>query len=168
MKNIYLFIIIMGILTAGCTMNVKGIEEYAPVLEIDASDTLRFTIDAGEDNQWGWQDSDTIFEDIIITETAGNNAYITSVSWKIEDYEGGTQETGEHVFTAPIELHAGKSDTLELEITLRGHDAQDIDESDGNEDSVARGIIKFSAEYYDELSAVHTSKYFYSYITAVK
>ncbi|MFO8062533.1 MAG: hypothetical protein R6U31_06360 [bacterium] len=168
MKKIYLFITVMAILTAGCTMNVKGIEEYAPVLTIDASDTLRFTIDAGEDNEWGWEDSDTVLEDIIITETEGNNAYITSVSWRIEDYEGRMQENGEHVFTSPLKLPAGKSDTLELEIMLRGHDAQDIDESDGNEDSVARGIIKFSAEYYDELSAVHTTKYFYSYITAVK
>ncbi len=167
MKRLILFIITIALIL-GCSVDKASFSEYYPAIEIEMIDTLRFVIPTGDNEVWDYEDRDSTDIDLIISEENGLDAFITSISWRIEDYNGTNREHDDYIPLRPIELKGNKSDTLTIPIYLNGHDAQDIDENDGNEDSVGRGIITFEMTFYDDNGYTSSTRKFYAYIIAVK
>ena len=167
MKKIFVILLFVGILTS-CYMSPTGIRYYQPVIEIDLNDTLKFTVDPGEDDVWNWEDEDSLNLNVVFTETEGIDAFITEVSWSILDYAGNTREHFTKIFTSPQELKANSEDTLAILFFLNGHHANDLDEEDGAEDGVAYGIAEIEVKFYDNNGVTFISRSFYRDVIAVK
>lgn len=149
-------------------MSPTSVIYYQPVVSLDMSDTLRFSIDPGDDDIWNHEDEDTLNTSVVFTETAGIDAYITAVEWRIKDYDGNTRETGVKIFTAPQLINGDKSDTFNILFVLNGGNASQIDEFDGAQDDVAFGIIEVDAKMYDNNGVTYTTRTLYKNITAVQ
>jgi len=167
MKKLFFILILAAVITS-CYMSPTAIKYYQPVIDISLDDTLRFSIDPGEDDVWNWEDEDSLNLDVIFKETEGIDAFLTEVAWEIKDYNGDTREHFTKIFTAPQELKANSEDTLDILFFLNGHYANDIDEEDGADDGVAYGTIEITVKFYDNNGVTFNSRTFYRDIIAVK
>lgn len=157
MKKIILFSFIIALL-AGCYTSPTATILYQPTITLDTDEMHQFILDPQEDGVWTWDDSDTVDFSIIITESEGIDAYITEINWKIKDYEQTTRETGLKVLTSPLLVKANSTDTLSVPVIINGHDADHIDEADGDNDNVALGIIEIGCDFYDKRGVTYASR----------
>lgn len=166
MKKLF-YILFFLILLSSCYTSPTSIKYYQPVLDISMKDTLNFSIPLGNDSIWNYQDVDSIYENIIIFENQGLNAYITEIDWEICDYTNRVREDYSKIYLNPVKISKNSSDTITLLFYLFGSSASRIDEEDGIEDNIAYGIIKLTIKYYDDNGLTYNSKIFYKNIKAV-
>jgi len=157
MKNL-MFLTFVLLILAGCYTSPTAIILYQPTLALNTEDLHQFVIDPQDDGIWGWDDTDTVDFEIVITETEGIDAYITELNWRVKDYEQVTRENGLKVLTAPFLIKGNKEDTLTISVIINGHDADHIDDADGTNDNVALGIIEISCDFYDKNGVTYSSR----------
>lgn len=162
-----IFIIFLLILLSSCYTSPVALKYYQPVLDISMKDTLEFIIPKGTDSIWNYEDVDSIFEDMIIFENQGLNAYITEIDWNIYDYSSRLRESYKKIFLKPVLINKSSNDTLSILFYLNGDDASRIDSEDGSTDNVAYGIVKIQIKYYDDYGLTYSSNIFYKNLKAI-
>jgi len=130
-------------------------------------DTLNFSIPLGSDSVWSSDDVDSLYEDVVIFENEGLNAYITEIEWEIYDYSDRRREEYTKIFLNPVKVDGKSNDTLSILFFLNGSSAQRLDENDGSKDNVAYGTIRLNIKFYDDYGLTYTSKTFYKNVKAV-
>ncbi|MEJ5307765.1 MAG: hypothetical protein WHT27_05660 [candidate division WOR-3 bacterium] len=166
MKKIF-YILFFTIFLSSCYTSPTSIKYYQPILDISMKDTLNFSIPLGNDSIWNYEDVDSIYENIIIFENQGLNAYITEIDWEIYDYTNRVRENYNKIYLNPVKIEKNSSDTISLLFFLYGSSALRIDQEDGVEDNVAYGTIQLKIKYYDDNGITYTSKIFYKNVKAV-
>ncbi|HAF08013.1 MAG: hypothetical protein QME48_05195 [bacterium] len=166
MKKIVLILFLTLLLTS-CYTSPTSIKYFQPVLDIDMKDTLNFSIPLGNDSVWDNDDVDSLYEDLVILENEGLNAYITEIAWEIYDYSDRRREDYTKIFLNPVKVDGKSTDTLSLLFFLSGLSASRLDENDGSKDNVAYGTIRLNIKFYDDYGLTYTSKTFYKYVKAV-
>lgn len=161
MKRLFLMLFIAAVLSAGCVKEPVALYFEQPVLVSTLSDTTQsvFQVPDIDSNGWHHWDSgaDTISMSLYIKETAGQNALISGISYKIYDIDGNMINSKNESYIPYINMNARGQDTLSMSIIVDEGDANDLDDADGINDNVGEGYVSFNVNFLDEKGNQYSS-----------
>ncbi|NIA23223.1 MAG: hypothetical protein GWP03_03570 [Proteobacteria bacterium] len=161
MKKLFAALFVVAILSAGCVKEPVALYFEQPVVVSTLADTTRaiFQVPDVDSNGWHHWDSgaDTITMSLYIKETAGENALISGISYKIYDIDGNMVDSRGNSYIPYTNMNAHDQDTLSMNIIVDEGDAKDLDDADGISDNVGTGYVSFTVNFLDEKGTQYSS-----------
>ncbi len=172
MKKLLVVLFVLAILSTGCVKEPVALYFEQPIISSSLADTSLavFAVPDVDSNGWHHWDSgaDTLSMSLYIHETAGQNALVSGISYRVYDIDGNQISSKSESYIPFINMNAHGQDTLTMSVIIDEGDADDLDNADGINDNVGEGYVSFQVNFYDEKGTPYSSVPVFRNIKVIK